>query len=121
MNKHTKRKKGNDFEKELSSDIRAAGLDPKARRMVLSGGAFGLEGDIFTSLPIHFEAKRHETTKFKQWYAQAQSSASQTKIPVVVWKENDGIPFVFFEWQNFLALLLYAIKGGLTERLPFHK
>jgi hypothetical protein len=89
--------------------------------MVLSGGAFGLEGDIQTSLPIHIEAKRQETTKFQEWYRQSEESASKTKIPIVVWRENNGISFTFLKWNDFMEIMDFALKGGWAARLPFHK
>lgn len=121
MKPKTKKQKGSGFEREVASSLRESGLDKTATRMVLSGAAFGLEGDIRTTLPIHIEAKRQEVTKFMEWYRQSEGSAAQTKIPVVVWRENNGQPFVFFKWNDLLELMTYAVKGGWTERLPFHK
>ena len=121
MKPRTKRQKGNTYERELAQDLRLSGLDKNARRMVLSGGAFGLEGDIQTDLPIHIEAKRQETTKFQEWYRQSEGSASKVKIPVVVWRENQGQSFVFFKWNDFMEICKFAIDGGWKARLPFHK
>lgn len=116
-----KRKKGNDYEREIAQDLRLAGLDKNAKRMVLSGGAFGLEGDILTDLPIHIEAKRQEITKFQEWYRQSEGSASRVKIPIVVWRENNGISFTYLKWNDFMEIMKFAINGGWKARLPFHK
>lgn len=116
-----KKAKGSGYERELARDLRNAGLDKKATRMPLSGGAFGLEGDIQTNLPIHIEAKRQETTKFMEWYRQSEGSASKVKIPIVVWRENKGQSFTFLKWNDFMEIMKFAVDGGWKARLPFHK
>lgn len=121
MKARTKKQKGSGFEREIAKSLRDAGLDGGATRMVLSGGAFGFPTDIRTSLPLAVEAKRQEKTKFQEWYAQSEEAAPGNKIPVVVWRENNGRPFVFLQWNDFLEICKFAVDGGWTDRLPLHK
>lgn len=120
MQPQTKKKKGSEFELEIAKSIRDAELDKEARRMPLSGAIYGFESDIVTTLPISIECKRQETTKFQAWYEQA-ARCSRSKIPVVAWRENSGLPFAFLKWDDLLTIMHYALKGGWTERLAFPK
>ncbi len=114
------REKGKGFEREIAKTIRDAGLDKTSTRTPLSGGISWMKSDIQTTLPIAIECKAQETTKFQEWYRQAEQ-ASKSKIPVVVWKENYGQSFAFLKWQDLLEIMSYAVKGGWTERAEFHK
>lgn len=120
MKPQTKKAKGSEFEREIAQDLRRAGLDKDARRMPMSGAIYGFESDIVTSLPISLECKRQETTKFQEWYAQAEK-CSKSKMPVVVWRENNGQPFAFLKWPDLLEIMSWALKGGWTQRLMFPK
>lgn len=97
--------KGRDFENEIALSIRESGLDPEAKRMPLSGAVAGLKGDIITSLPFAIECKFQQTTSFKQWYKQAEEAKIGSKVPMVVWRENKGEPFVYMKWKDFLDLM----------------
>lgn len=107
-----KRQKGSAFEREIAQMLREVGLDSTAQRMILSGGMGGFVSDIKTVLPLHIEAKRQEVTKFKEWYAQADGSKEKNKTPIVVWRENNGEPFVYLKFKDLLTILLLAKKGG---------
>lgn len=121
VSKKGAKKKGSEFEREIAAMLRHSGLDPKAQRMVLSGGAPGFLSDIKTDLPIHFELKRQEKTSFREWYEQASSQSSGTRIPVVVWRQSHDIPFAFLSFDAFMELLTWALKGGFNGKLPFSK
>lgn len=120
MKMQSSQKKGRDFEIEIARDIRRAGLDKGAKRMKRSGAIYGMEGDVFTGLPVSLECKCQEKTHFTEWYEQSLNR-NRSKMPVVVWKQGIGIPFVYFQWSDFLELLSWAIKGGMTDRLMFPK
>lgn len=120
MMPRTKRQKGNGFELEIAKSLRET-VDPDAKRMPLSGAMWGFESDIFTRLPISIECKRQEKTKFQEWYEQACNETSPSKIPVVVWRENNGQPFAFLKWNDLLEIMKWAKDGGWTDRLMFHK
>lgn len=113
--------KGSKFEREIAKSLRDAGLDLYATRQILSGSAFGLPSDVKTSIPLAIEAKFQNNTSFKEWYKQAERQANKSKIPVVVWKENYGLPFVFLKWDDLLEIMNFALIGGWADRLPFHK
>lgn len=121
MKARTKKQKGSGFELEIAQSLRESGLDKEAKRMPLSGAMYGFESDVFTNLPISIECKRQETTKFKEWYTQAENEVSKSKIPVVVWRENNGVPFVFLKWSDLLEIMGWSVKGGWTARLAFPK
>jgi hypothetical protein len=121
MKPRTKRQKGNSFELEIAKSLRDAGLDKEGKRMPLSGAMYGFESDVFTRLPISIECKRQETTKFSEWYRQAESEVSSSKMPVVVWRENNGQPFAFLKWSSLLEIMAYALQGGWIDKLPFGK
>ena len=121
MKARSAKAKGSGFERDIARELRRTGLDKNAQRMVLSGGAPGFVSDIKTDLPIHFECKRQEKTKFREWFAQAEGDCSQIRIPVVVWRGSHDRPFVFFDFNDFLELLTYAVEGGYKGKLPFGK
>lgn len=121
MKARTKKQKGSGFELEIASSLRESGVDLDAKRMPLSGAMYGFESDVYTSLPISIECKRQETTKFMEWYRQACNEVSNAKIPVVVWRENNGQPFVFLKWNDMLEIMKFAKDGGWTQRLAFPK
>ena len=113
--------KGRDLELDIAKSLRDAGLDGDSKRTARSGAIYGLESDVFTRLPISIECKAQEKTKFAEWYAQAGNEVSKAKMPVVVWRETNGIPFAFLKWHDLIEIMAYAIKGGWTERLAFPK
>lgn len=117
----TNQQKGRAFELEIAKSLRDSGLDERAKRMKRSGAIYGLESDIFQRLPITIECKQQETTKFQEWYRQASTGVNTSKIPVVVWKEDHGQPFAFLKWTDFLEIMVFATKGGWTQRLMFPK
>ncbi len=45
--------------------------------------------DIFTNLPIHVEAKHHETVRIKEWMAQAEAAKSFSQTAVVAFRIDD--------------------------------
>lgn len=94
--------KGRNFENEVSHSLQK--LDPEAKRMPLSGAVAGMKGDIITSLPFAIECKFQQNTSFKQWYKQAEEAITGNKKAMVVWRENNGEPFIFMKWEDFLSL-----------------
>lgn len=117
----TNQHKGRELETEIAKTLRDAGLDDDSKRMARSGAIYGLESDVFTRLPITIECKAQETTKFKEWYGQASTGVNTSKLPVVIWKENENVPFAFLKWSDLLEIMCFAIRGGWTQRLAFPK
>lgn len=95
--------KGRQLENEIAVSLQI--LDPEAKRMPLSGAVAGLKGDIITSLPFAIECKFQQNTSFMEWYKQAQEAVTGDKKAMVVWRKNNGEPFVFMKWEDFLSLM----------------
>lgn len=122
MKAYYKKEKGRRLELQIAKDLRDAGLDKDARRMFLSGGAFGFESDILTSLPLKIEAKNQETWKPLEYYDQAKNKCSNFKIPIVVMSKNRlPEPLVLIGWNDFIGLLQYAVKGSWLGEAKFSK
>lgn len=118
--KHPKAK-GRALEVRIAKDIRDSGLDKEARRMVLSGGAFGFESDIKTTLPLKIECKNCEKWEPLEFFKQAEDKAF-SKTPVVIMSKNRlPQPLALLKWCDLLELIGWAIKGGWTGDLPFSK
>ena len=122
MKAYYKKEKGRRLELQVAKDLREAGLDKEARRMFMSGGAFGFEADILTKLPLKIEAKNQETWSPLQYYEQAKAHCSNFKIPVVVMSKNRlPEPLALIGWNDFLGLLQWATKGGWLGEAKFSK
>lgn len=117
----TSQQKGRELEVDIAKSLRDAGLDNHSTRTARSGAIYGLESDVFTKLPISIECKAQETTKFAEWYTQACNEVNKSKMPVVVWRPDGGSPFAFLKWSDLTEIMVYAIRGGWTERLAFPK
>lgn len=60
--------KGSRLERKVAKLIRQKGLDPKARRMPLSGAWSHFPEDIYTELPVHIECKNQEKLRIWEWW-----------------------------------------------------
>ena len=120
MIKHVKAK-GSSFEREIAKDLRDAGLDKTAKRMVLSGAIDGFKSDIQTKLPICIEAKRQEKWKVMKFYKQAVASARNNELPIVVMKKNRQDPMALLSWKDLIYLFQLALEGGWSAQLGFSK
>lgn len=69
--------KGSRFETFIAEQIKESGLDPKARRQVLSGAGFD-KGDIASSLPFTIEAKNQKAIHLLDWVEQAKTQAQKS-------------------------------------------
>ena len=48
-----------------------------------------VDADIFTNLPIHIEAKHHESVRIKEWMAQAEAAKSFSQTAVVAFRIDE--------------------------------
>lgn len=110
----SKKAKGSRLEKRFAQMIRDKGLDDNAKRMVLSGAAFGFETDIFTKLPWAFEVKNQERIQFWPWWEQAERQRKPFKPPALVFSANYRPIMVAIAADDFLNLLLELKQ--LSER-----
>jgi len=112
----SKKAKGSRLERLVAKILIDSGLDQFAHRTPLSGAIKGLKEDVMTKLPLQIECKAQEVTKFQQWYKQAEEGKNigSGRIPIVVWTKNrQERLFVYLDFQDFINILYYALKGGL--------
>lgn len=64
----SRKEKGSRLERDVAKAIRRKGLDPKARRMPLSGAFSHLPEDIYTQLDVHIECKNQERLRIWEWW-----------------------------------------------------
>ena len=74
MNTRSKKSKGSRFEHFIASQIRESGLDPEAKRQVLSGAGVD-KGDIKTTLPFMIECKNTKQVYALEWIRQVKREA----------------------------------------------
>lgn len=112
MKPEGKKQKGSRAEREWAKLIEKYTGTP-TKRMPLSGAIQGLKGDIFSpGSRIHWEVKAQETTKFLEWYKQAEIDSVGGRVPIVAWTKNRlGGFFVFLKGEDFLELLKYALAA----------
>ncbi len=102
--------KGTRFEYEVLYQLQK--IDPNARKQVMSGAVFGLEGDIRSKLPFTFELKHHEKIRLYEFWGQAVRQSSVRKPPVLIVKSNHKPTLVSMELQDWLELLAFALKAN---------
>jgi hypothetical protein len=82
--------RGKKFELLVAAMVRRK-ADSAAKRDSRSGANWHRRSDIFTNLPLHIEAKDHETLKPKEWFREASSAASFNQTPVVVFHSDEEV------------------------------
>lgn len=100
MNNHNK---GKAWEMAVAKVTRHA-LDKAAKRNKSSHRGVR-RSDIYTELPLHIEAKDHETIKVKEWFRQASRAAGLTKTPVVVFRQDEEMMAVV-RYTDLLGLMV---------------
>ena len=111
------KEKGRRAELAFAEILRNSGVDPTARRMVMSGAIFGLEGDIFGKLPIHWEIKNQETWSPLEYYKQAKEDipiGSHKKAVVVLTRNREDF-YCFLSANDFIEILSAALIGGYCK------
>lgn len=76
--------KGREYEMHIAALLRkkvASGVRNKG-----SHANWHRRSDVYTELPIHIEAKHHESVRIKDWMEQAEGAASFSQTPVVVFR-----------------------------------
>lgn len=81
--------RGKAFELKIAKMLRLK-IDKHAQRNKGSHSNWNRRSDIYSELPIHIEAKDHETVKIKEWFRQAEEAAFG-KIPTVVWQMDADV------------------------------
>ena len=108
--------KGSRLEKFLASTLRELGLDKHATRMPLSGAIPELREDVYTSLPIHIEAKNRETWQPLQWYKETKDKAQPLgKLPILALSRNHEEAYIFLAASDFFDIFKQAHLAGWTS------
>lgn len=110
------RAKGKNFEKEWSEILRSNHLDLEAERNPSSGAGF-TKGDVYSSLPYHFECKKVEKLNIWKAIEQAERDSSlSNKIPCVVISRNFlKEPWVVLPSSEWIKLESYRKASNLKE------
>ena len=114
-------KKGNKLEYQIVHDLQKSGLDIYARRTGIRGrralsDRISEPADINTKIPFTIEAKNTEQIKgFYKYWEQAVTENLQPNSPLLVIKSNDKPILAVLSWDEFLFVLMAAIKGGYPD------
>lgn len=122
MKSKSKKAKGSRYEHFIAEQIRESGLDPNARRQMLSGAGYD-KGDIKTSIPFTIECKNCSQISAMEWIEQSKREALQGNINPDKWavifrnpKLNEGKEnFVIISLEQFLELLKGKQKNLIIE------
>ena len=106
MKAQGKKHKGSRLERKFAQLIRQKGLDPNAKRMVLSGADWAFNSDILTTLPFKFECKNQERITFWTWWEQTKAQETMQKPGVLVFTSNHRPIMVCMDADTFLNVLL---------------
>lgn len=89
MSDKTAYQKGKEYELHVSKLIRRkADKGSMRNRSSHTGGT--RRSDIFTDLPIHVEAKHHESVRIKEWMEQAEAASHGYQTAVVAFRIDDN-------------------------------
>lgn len=84
------REKGAAAEREVAGIFRDAGI-PARRTAQMQAGTHTRQGDADVTIAIpggYLEVRRRERISIEAWCLDAESCASTTDMPVVVWRRN---------------------------------
>ena len=100
--------RGKHFELKVASILRRK-LGAKVTRDRRSGAGVNKAdiSDYYQSIPLHLELKDQETLKIKEWFRQADASASFSQAPTVVFAMDEEILCClrFSDLVNFMVEL----------------
>jgi Holliday junction resolvase len=99
-----KKEKGSRLERKVAQLIREKGLDKNARRMPLSGAFPHLQADIYTSLPVHIEAKNQERVRLWEWWQTVRAKSKFGKDPVLCISANNRPIIAVIDYEYLLNL-----------------
>lgn len=118
MKAQGKRRKGKRLEHKFAQLIRQKGLDPNAKRMVLSGADWAFNSDIFTTLPFKFECKNQENIRIWKWWEQTKAQETMQKPGILVFTSNHRPIMVAMDADTFLNVLaeLKDYENLLSEK-----
>lgn len=107
--------KGKVGEREFAAFLKGYGIAARRGQQHAGGGD---SPDVVHSIPgVHFEVKRMEATKLKDWLAQAAEDAGDA-LPVIAHRKNRGPWIAIMDMDRFMTLLLIAGLIGHAELEP---
>lgn len=96
--------KGKAYELHISKLVRKkADKGSMRNRSSHTGGT--RRSDVFTNLPIHIEAKHHETVTIKKWMEQAEAASSFHETAVVAFRIDDK-DYAALNFEDLLNLFV---------------
>jgi Holliday junction resolvase len=110
----SERRKGAAGEREAAAIFRAHGFD--CDRVPNSGG-LRLNGDLYGSVPVHVEVKRHETLRLPAWLRQAEAECDG-RTPVVAFRQSGGRWYGVLPLDDLAELLARDTLRGVSEAQP---
>ncbi len=123
MKPKTAIQKGKALEDYVASQIRAKGIDLKARRSIGSGSGTREKADIDTTMMIlgvnvGIECKNYAVAKVREWWVQAEKLVYLRRIPIVAYKlkgESYEDTKVIITLDTFLDMAKRASEPKLME------
>lgn len=111
--------KGKALENFIADELRAKGIDHRARRQIGSGNG-KRKGDIDNDIGLCIEAKNQQNANIGPTMRQVRREAMGTQQPVIVWHVPDT-PFansmVIIDWDYFIDLLLAKKNNASTGEI----
>jgi Holliday junction resolvase len=104
-NAHTRKAKGNKYEREIAELYRRK-LFPLAQRMPTSGAMLLHKGDILKGEIDEWvdECKCQETTKIWEWWKQATEQCNDKQKPVLHIKRNHSESLTIMRTEDYFKL-----------------
>lgn len=87
-NTETAYEKGKSYEQHVAKLLRRK-IDKGAMRNKGSHASDVRRSDVFTNLPLHIEAKHHESIRLKDWIKQAEGAKSAYQTAVVAFRMDE--------------------------------
>jgi len=105
MKAQGKKQKGSRLERKFAQLIRRKGLDPNAKRMVLSGADWAFRSDINTTLPYKFECKNQERITIWKWWEQTKDQETMNMPGILIFTSNNRPIMACMDAETLLDIL----------------
>jgi hypothetical protein len=103
--------KGSRLEHKVAKMMVDSGIDPGAKRQLLSGGGY-LKGDIYTELPICFECKNQESWSIHEWWDDLIEELPKDKMPILIMSKNRHGVFAHLKVEDLFEIIRFAQESG---------
>lgn len=96
--------KGKDYELHIAKLVRKK-ADKGSMRNRGSHTSSTQDADVYTTLPIHIEAKHHENVRIKDWMEQAEAASNFHETAVVAFRIDDK-DYAALNFEDLLNLFV---------------